>query len=110
MPKIIVTNLFNKVISFDKNNENPVSVLALLQKNRIDWMHACGAKGNCTTCKFQVIEGIDHLKPLTKPEKRYVQTNKLLKNQRLACQAIPFADIKIAVPEQYKLPHISYST
>jgi 2Fe-2S ferredoxin len=109
MPKIIVTNLFNKVISFDKNNENPVSVLALLQKNKIDWMHACGAKGNCTTCKFQIIQGADQLMPLTMSEQRYMRMNRLLQNQRLACQAIPFGDISITVPDKYKLPHLTYS-
>ena len=109
MPKIIVKNLYEKVISFEKNNDQQRSVLALIQEENIDWMHACGAKGNCTTCKFMIDEGEENLSELSEAELRYKNAGRLLDKERLACQTIPNGSIEILVPEKYKLPHMNYS-
>ena len=77
--------------------------------NQLDWMHACGGKGRCTTCRFKVINGADHIDPLTAAEERYREQNLLQHNERLACQAIVFDDIVISVPDDCKLPHLRYS-
>jgi ferredoxin, 2Fe-2S len=90
--------------------EQSRSILATLQAERIDWMHACGGKGRCTTCRFSVVSGAAHLSPLTSHELRYRQQGDLRNNERLACQVRTIGDILIRVPEEGKLPHIEYSS
>ena len=41
-------------------------------------MHACGAKGRCTTCRLQVLAGQENLSPLTAAELRYRAAGRLL--------------------------------
>ncbi|MBL6446541.1 (2Fe-2S)-binding protein [Fulvivirga sp. 29W222] len=107
MPKIVVKNLDNKIIS---SNEMSVSILKMLQDNFIDWMHACGGKGRCTTCKAIILEGEENLSPLTVHEKRFAEMNALKANERLTCQCIiEKGEIIIKVPETSKLPHMKYS-
>jgi len=38
-------------------NDTTRPLLFSLQANFVDWMHACGGKGRCTTCKMQIING-----------------------------------------------------
>ena len=40
-------------------------LLAAVQAAAYDWMHACGAKGRCTTCRVRVRAGMENLGPLT---------------------------------------------
>ena len=89
-----------------------VSILKNLQLNFIDFMHACGGKGRCVTCKMQVLEGENMLSALTNAELNF-REQKLLKNtERLACQAYvcDFEDenIVISVPKETQLPHLEY--
>jgi 2Fe-2S ferredoxin len=74
----------------------------------LDWMQACGQKGRCTTCLFDVLEGEVHLSPPCEAELRYLAAGRLRKNQRLACQTKVKGDLLIAVPPYGQLPHISY--
>ncbi len=85
------------------------SILALLQAERVDWMHACGGKGRCTTCKFTIVSGAEYLSPVTHHELRYRQQGLLRDNERLACQVRTVDDLVIRVPEEGKLPHIKYN-
>lgn len=107
MPKIVITNIDNKIIS---TNENSTTVLKVLHENFVDWMHACGGKGRCTTCKMIVVEGMENLGSLTDHEKRFKEMNALKENERLTCQCLlEKGEIIIKVPETGKLPHIRYS-
>ncbi|WP_040495825.1 2Fe-2S iron-sulfur cluster-binding protein [Fulvivirga imtechensis] len=107
MAKIVITNIDNKVIS---TNEKSNTVLKILHENFIDWMHACGGKGRCTTCKMIVIEGMENLGHLTVHEKRFMEMDALKENERLTCQCIlEKGVVTIKVPETSKLPHIQYS-
>ena len=85
MPKIVVKNLDNKIIS---SNETPKSILNILQDNFIDWMHACGGKGRCTTCKAIILQGEENLAPITTHEKRFADMGALKPTERLTCQCI----------------------
>ena len=105
MPRITIENLASKAIECEDNSEKLLHVLL----KHTDWMHACGAKGNCTTCKAIVLEGIGHLGSLSEAEIKFTKLNKLQSNERLCCQVTVHGDIKIAVAEEYKLPHINYS-
>ncbi len=107
MPKIVIQNLNNKHI-FSENSSQ--TLLSILQENYIDWMHACGGKGRCTTCKAIVKKGgNEELGELTESEIRYREMGRLEENERLACQWQVNTDIEIRVAEENKFPHIDYS-
>ena len=75
----------------------------------LDWMQACGRKGRCTTCLFQVVEGSGSLSPLTDAEIRYLAAGRLREGQRLACQTRTSGNLVISVPPAGRLPHLDYS-
>lgn len=86
------------------------SLLAAAHAAGFDWMHACGAKGRCTTCRIIVQAGMEHLGPLTGAEQRYRATGRLHADERLMCQALlPAGEVRGRVPEATKLPHVQYS-
>lgn len=106
MGKIVIKNIQHTPL---ENNENEKSVLALIQANYIDWMHACGAKGRCTTCKMIIVSGLENLSGHSEFEKKVAKQGKLKENERLACQCkLEQNDLVIAVPEENKLPHMNY--
>ena len=85
------------------------TLLAALQAAGHDWMHACGAKGRCTTCRLLVLAGTENLGPLSAAEERYRAAGRLLPNERLACQArLPAGHVTGRVPEATMLPHVLY--
>lgn len=105
MATITIDNLQSKrIISKDKS-EKLLDVLL----RETDWMHACGAKGRCTTCKMSVLEGEENLSKRTEAEEKYFEMNKLSAGERLTCQVMVNGDIKINVPKVYQLPHLTYS-
>ncbi len=106
--KITIKNLNNLTV---QNNDNEKTVLSVLQENCVDWMHACGAKGRCTTCKMIVDEGIENLSLITEAEERFLSMGKLdIKKERLTCQTrLLKGEIKVVVPNHSKLPHMKYS-
>ncbi|WP_426061190.1 2Fe-2S iron-sulfur cluster-binding protein [Hymenobacter sp. B1770] len=85
------------------------TLLAAIQAAGHDWMHACGAKGRCTTCRLQVSSGLENLSPPSDTELRYRAAGRLLANERLTCQArLPAGAVTGRVPEATKLPHVQY--
>ena len=105
MPTVVIANLQSKTIHCDDKRERLLDILL----SATDWMHACGGKGRCTSCKARVIEGKTNLTPTTRPEEQYRKLNKLREDERLTCQVFVNDNIKIEVPEETKLPHITYS-
>lgn len=106
MVKIVIENLGRKELIVNNDSK---TVLKHLQDHFLDWMHACGAKGRCTTCKMELVSGSENLNDLTEAEIKYRNKGELLSNERLTCQARAYGDLVIRVPESSKLPHISYS-
>jgi 2Fe-2S ferredoxin len=106
MVKIVIENLGKKELLV---NELSQSVLWQVHSHFVDWMHACGGKGRCTTCKMIVIAGSDNLSPLTEAELKYKRQQELDNNERLACQTMISGDIVVRIPEENKLPHVKYS-
>jgi ferredoxin, 2Fe-2S len=106
MPRVIIYNLFEKTL---ERVDSYRPVLQQLHEHDIDWMHACGGKGRCTTCKFKVLKGQEQIAPCTPAEVRFQKAGELKSDERLACQAIIQGDIIIMVPDEYKLPHLRYS-
>ena len=106
MIQVTIHNLSGKTITCKSKTKK---LLDVLQENYIDWMHACGAKGRCTTCKAIILKGMENIEAMTTHEQRYAANNRLASDERLACQAILTGDVVVSVPELYKLPHQNYS-
>ena len=104
--KIKIENLNNQEI---ESVEKSKPLLKHLHAHQIDWLHACGEKGRCTTCKAIIVSGDESLSALTRFEERYREIGAPKKHERLACQVVVGGDIVIRVPEEGKLPHIVYS-
>lgn len=105
MPLLTILNLSGARVEVVPNQ----SLLAALQGVGIDWMHACGAKGRCTTCRIQLTAGLDNLAPLTAAEERYRLAGRLRPDERLTCQArLPAGDVQGRVPAATQLPHLHY--
>lgn len=106
MVKILIRNLNNKVVA---SKDNSKTALNIIHENQIDWMHACGAKGRCTTCKLVIHEGAENLSPVNDLEQKFVDAGRLRPHERLACQTLLKGDIAVSVAEENKFPHIEYS-
>jgi ferredoxin, 2Fe-2S len=106
MPNITVQNLDSRQVEVTPGQ----TLLQALQAAGIDWMHACGAKGRCTTCRIIVQEGMAHFGPLTDSELRYRANGRLKDNERLTCQCtLVSGNATGRVPRQTMLPHMKYS-
>lgn len=106
MVKIIIENLGQKEVPVSRGG---LTALRLFHAHAVDWMHACGGKGRCTTCRMKVIRGAEDLGPLTVAEMNYRRQGLLLNNERLACQATVSKDLTVRVPDDAKLPHVVYT-
>ncbi len=104
--RLVIKNLSNKELDLSACN---TSLLHCLLQSGLDWMHACGGKGRCTTCKVRVLSGMENLTPLSPAEKRYRDQQLLAAEERLSCQVRATNDIVVEVPEESKLPHVFYS-
>ncbi|MEO9872208.1 2Fe-2S iron-sulfur cluster-binding protein [Ekhidna sp.] len=105
MSTVVIANLQSKSIHCDDKRESLLDILL----TETDWMHACGGKGRCTSCKAKILEGMDNLMPRTKVEEQYLELNKLRGDERLTCQACVTGDVTIKVPKETQLPHLIYS-
>jgi 2Fe-2S ferredoxin len=104
MVRILIRNLGKSINVTDLSK----SLLVHMQDHRIDWMHSCGGKGRCTTCKTRIIQGYENLEPMTLAELKYKKQGMLNDNERLACQVKVRGDVILEVPEEGKLPHLTY--
>lgn len=106
MANIVIQNLKKKSLAVSDLSK---PVLFHLQQNYIDWMHACGGKGRCTTCKAKILAGLENLAPMTEAEERYAAKGLLKSDERLMCQAKITGDVTIEVLTENQLPHMTYS-
>lgn len=105
MARILISNWHEKVLEVTDLSK---TLLQHIHDHGLDWMHACGAKGRCTTCKAIILAGFENLSPITAPEERYRQMGALDDRERLACQVLVQGDVVIAVPDENRLPHVRY--
>lgn len=97
MPKIFIEN-HNRTIDF-----NPaISLLNNFNMLQIPIGSQCGGRGNCGTCKYQVIEGKQFITPINGTERFRLTEEQLKNNWRLACQSFAIKDLKIYIPEPEK--------
>lgn len=104
MARIVIRNLGKSIETHDFSK----SILQHVQHAHIDWMHACGGKGRCTTCKAVILLGWKNLAPLTRAELLYKKQGLLAESERLACQAKISGDVTLDVADEGKLPHLTY--
>lgn len=105
MPFLTIENLPGAAVEVPPGT----TLLAALQAAGHDWMHACGAKGRCTTCRLEVRAGRENLSLPTGAELRYQAAGRLLATERLTCQArLVAGDAAGRVPEATQLPHVEY--
>jgi ferredoxin, 2Fe-2S len=107
MPRLTIENLPDGSVEVAAG----ATLLQALQAAGHDWMHACGAKGRCTTCRLAVVAGDELLSPDTAAEARYRAAGRLLPRERLTCQArLAEGHVRGQAPEATKLPHVGYLT
>ena len=104
MSEISVKNLTINPIRIADKNTKLFSILL----QHTDIMHACGGKGRCTTCKVRVLAGRISPEPLTAAELKFQQLGRLLSGERLSCQVECSVDLDLEIPDDSKLPHLSY--
>lgn len=102
--QITVKNLLIKAIKTKVNNRRLLDILL----EHTDILHACGAKGRCTTCKVRIVSGMSSLNDPTAHEEIFIQRGLLAKGDRMSCQITPKKDLVIEIPEECKLPHLNY--
>ncbi len=68
--------------------ENRIDIYTFVGK-----MTNCGGYGQCGTCLIEVVEGMEHLSPLTETET--VKLKKKPPTYRLACQALVNGDVTV---------------
>jgi ferredoxin, 2Fe-2S len=105
MLEIVVENLSSKAIHCEAKTERLLEVLV----SGTDWKMNCGGKGKCTTCATEIVEGGEHLSPLSEVELNYRNLGRLSEKERLACQCVVSGNMKVRVPDRNKLPHLEYS-
>lgn len=84
MVRIRMQHLGDQVLVSENTDRK---VIEIIHENGIDWMHACGKKGRCTTCKIRILAGQENLSPETEQELLFRSQQRLLEQERLACQA-----------------------
>jgi 2Fe-2S ferredoxin len=107
MAVIVIKNLSEKTLEVQDFSK---TLLQHVQQNGLDWMHACGGKGRCTTCKTIIVEGAENLEAQTPAELKYKNSGLLADNERLSCQVKIKGNVSVLVPEEGKLPHMKYSS
>ncbi|MFC3181967.1 adenylate/guanylate cyclase domain-containing protein [Cypionkella sinensis] len=73
-----------------------LSVLEISQMNRIPHAAVCGGRARCSTCRVRVLEGLEHLPPISAAEQQVLRRVGAPANVRLACQLRPTADLTIS--------------
>ena len=106
MARIMIENMSKMSLMATDHSR---TLLKHFQDHGLDWMHACGGKGKCTTCRVIVLEGGENFQPVTNAEIAYRQMGALRIDERLACQARITGDVRVLVPPECKVPHLRYS-
>ncbi len=97
MPKIEIINN-NLIIDF-----NPaVSLLNNFHILGVPIGSDCGGRGNCGTCRFQVLDGKKTMTPVSDMERFRFTKEELESGWRLACQSHALRDLKIIIPNNEK--------
>src|ERR1700758_2339650 len=64
-------------------------------RQRIPHLHQCGARGRCTTCRVQILDGISHVSARNPIEQAVASKRGWDEFTRLACQTRVHGDVVI---------------
>jgi len=78
--------------------QNSESILACARRSGLDVISVCGGKGTCHTCRIRVLSGI--LSEPTLNEVEALSPQELADGWRLACQATPASNCRLALPPE----------
>lgn len=90
MPRIFYV-IQNKVISTAPDE----TILQASLGAAISHAHACGGQGRCSTCRVQIVEGLDHCAPRNDKEAALAARMHFSPEIRLACQTTINGDVKL---------------
>jgi ferredoxin len=74
------------------------NILDLALKNKIPIDNSCGGSGSCGTCRIRIVQGNEKLAPMNFVEEAMAKAREFSKDERLACQTEPIADLIVFVP------------
>ena len=72
----------NKKIQVSENE----SILTASLRNNVPHLSACGGTGKCSTCRVEIIDGLDNCSERSELEQKLAQKLSFPENIRLACQ------------------------
>src|ERR1700736_148302 len=88
-----------RVTYFDETTLEDVpggrTLLDLSIRHRIPHLHQCGGYGRCTTCRFQILDGLSNVSPLGEIEQKVASRRGWDECTRLACQTRVERDVVI---------------
>jgi 2Fe-2S ferredoxin len=67
----------------------------------VDVDHFCGGKATCSSCRVEVLEGADHLSPMSPRERMVLGPARAGAGDRLACQAQIRGPVRLRVPARF---------
>lgn len=70
------------------------SILTASLRNNISHLSACGGAGKCSTCRVEIMEGLENCHPRNDLEKKLAEKLSLPANIRLGCQTKLIGDVK----------------
>ena len=77
---------------------NPaISILNLLQRNRVPIQTICGGRAQCGRCLIRILEGGERMNKKNQREIIRLQALNAAENMRLACQSYARGDIEIEI-------------
>lgn len=76
----------------------PLSLLEILNINKVEVSQSCGGSGSCGTCQVKVISGLENLSERNEIEKEIAEDRKFPSDIRLSCQTEVFGPCHLLVP------------
>ena len=87
---------------FPDRQEMPItlgeSILAATLRQGITHAHACGGRAKCSTCRVQVLEGLEYCSPRNAAEQALADRIRLPATVRLACQTTTTRSLRLCRP------------
>lgn len=71
------------------------TILEASRQGGIEHASVCGGRGRCSTCRVQILQGAQHLPPISPEEQRVLDRVAAGPGVRLACQTKPTGDVTI---------------
>lgn len=71
------------------------SILEISNENQVEHLHVCGGLGRCSTCRVQILDGLENCSERSQKEQLIADKLDFPDDVRLACQTLLSGDAKI---------------